>query len=101
MASDSAFHYSYSSSNDEDALNNTQIGPTLMEQHSDDGSIASSGSNDSNEPAAATAPPHSPQALQLKKQQCCDLFIHTFCENYIKPTRNEAKLHEAEPANQG
>ena len=78
MASDSAFHYSSSSSDDEDALNNTQIGPTLMEQQSDDGSIASSGSNDSNEPAAATAPPHSSQALQLKKQQCCDLFIHTF-----------------------
>ena len=31
MASDSAFHYSSSSSDDEDALNNTQIGPTLME----------------------------------------------------------------------
>ena len=44
-----------------------------MEQQSDNSSIASSSSNG---PATATAPPRPPEALQLKKMQCCNLFLH-------------------------
>ena len=75
MDSDSSFHYPSSFFNDEDKLNNTHNGSPFMEQQSDDSSIASSSSNG---PATFTAPPNPPEALKLKKLQCCDLFLHTF-----------------------
>lgn len=45
----------------------------MEQQQSDDGSIASSGTN-----GPATATPQPPNTLKLKKLQCCDLFLQTF-----------------------
>ena len=85
MDSDSSFHYPFSSSDDEDELNNMQNGFPLKELQSDDGSIASSGTNGS---ATTTDPPQPPKALQLKKQQCCDLLLHAV----VEPSKWASKL---------